>query len=156
MSRYLRGYYRTRLSRARRGPVDAEDLVQETLMAVHARRDTYDPEQPFTPWLYAIARYKLIDYLRRSRVAAGNLPSEDIEEITARDDGMASESSLDLGRLLKRVPSRFHDAIRFVKLEGLSVSEAAVRMGISESAVKVNVHRGMKALAALVGKERKS
>src|SRR5689334_3741572 len=89
-SRYLRGYYRTRLSRAGRGSSDAEDLVQETLMAVHARRESYDPEQPFTPWLYAIARYKLIDHLRRSRAAAGNLPFEDVAEITAHDDRMAS------------------------------------------------------------------
>jgi RNA polymerase sigma-70 factor (ECF subfamily) len=119
-------------------------------MAVHARRDSYDPEQPFTPWLYAVARYKLIDYLRRSRAAAGNLPFDDIAEITAHDDGMASESSFDLDRLLERLPSRFRDAIQSVKLQGLSVSEAAARAGISESAVKVNVHRGMKALAALV------
>ena len=156
ISRYLRGYYRTRLSQAAGGSGDTEDLVQETLMAVHARRDTYDPERPFTPWLYAIARYKLIDYLRRSRAAVRNLPFEDIAEITAHDDRMASESSFDLDRLLEQLPSKFRVAIHFVKLDGLSVSEAAVRAGTSESAIKVNVHRGMKALAALVGKERKS
>ena len=154
MSRLLRGYYKTKL--AARGAADAEDLVQETLMALHARRDTYDAAQPFTPWLYAIARYKLIDYYRRTRSSAANVSIDDVQEIVAHDDQAASESSLDLDRLLDGLPSKFQTAIRHVKLEGLSVAETAAREGLSESAVKVNVHRGMKVLAALVAKGRRS
>jgi len=152
MSRYLRGYYRTRLSA--RGGDEAEDLVQETLMALHVRRHTYDPGQPFTPWLYAIARYKLIDYLRRTRSPAATISLEDSHEILAHDDRSASESSIDLSQLMERLPPKMRNAIRYVKLDGLSVAEVAVRTRTSESAVKVNVHRGMKALSALIAKER--
>jgi RNA polymerase sigma-70 factor, ECF subfamily len=154
-SRYLRGYYKTRLPQAARSAGDAEDLVQETLMALHLRRHTYDPELPFTPWLYAIARYKLIDYLRRTRGSVANVSMEDAEEIVAYDDEIASESSLDVHRLLQRLPPKFRTAIRHVKLDGLSVAEAAAQAGISESAVKVNVHRGMKVLAELIAKGRR-
>lgn len=155
-SRFLRGYYKNRLVQTTHATADAEDLVQETLMALHARRDTYDPAQPFTPWLYAIARYKLIDYLRRTRVAGTHLPIDDVEELTAHDEQASSESSLDLDRLLGELPPKFRIAIRRVKLEGLSAAETAARERMSVSAVKVNVHRGMKALAALIARRRKS
>jgi RNA polymerase sigma-70 factor (ECF subfamily) len=156
LSRYLRGYYRARLMQAARSAGEAEDLVQETLMAVHLRRHTYDPNQPFTPWVYAIARYKLIDYLRRTKASATDVSVEDVEEIVARDDRAASESSLDLHHLLERLPPKIRNAIRHVKLEGLSVAEAAVRGGISESSVKVNIHRGMKALSAFIARGKRS
>jgi RNA polymerase sigma-70 factor, ECF subfamily len=156
LSGYLRGYYKTRLTQAGRSAGDAEDLVQETLMALHVRRHTYDPEQPFTPWLYAIARYKLIDYLRRTRASAANTSMEDAKEIIAQDDQAASESSLDLDNLLERLRPKIRTAIRYVKLDGLSVAEAASRARMSESAVKVNVHRGMKALSAMIGRGRRS
>jgi RNA polymerase sigma-70 factor, ECF subfamily len=154
LSRYLRGYYKARL--ATRSASDVEDLVQETLLAIHVRRHTYDPDQPFTPWVYAIARYKLIDYLRRTRGSAKNVPINDVKEIAAHDDHLVSESSLDLNQLLGRLTPKVRDAIRYVKLDGLSVAEAAARGGMSESAVKVNVHRGMKTLSALIAKGRKS
>jgi RNA polymerase sigma-70 factor, ECF subfamily len=154
LSRYLRGYYRARLA-AHSAP-DVEDLVQETLLAIHVRRHTYDPDQPFTPWVYAIARYKLIDYLRRIQGSAKNLPIDDAQEIAAHDDHLASESTFDLNQLLQRLPPKVRDAIRYVKLDGLSVAEAAARAGISESAVKVNVHRGMKTLSALIAMGRRS
>src|SRR5262249_30251987 len=73
LSRQLRGYYKGHLDRVGGGPVEAEDLVQEALMAIHTRRHTYDPSQPFTPWVYAIARYKFVDYLRRTRASAQDL-----------------------------------------------------------------------------------
>src|SRR6266536_1530974 len=153
LSRYLRGYYRARLA-AQSAP-DIEDLVQETLLAIHVRRHTYDPAQPFTPWVYAIARYKLIDYLRRTRGPVKSLPIDDAKEIAARDDHLASESTFDLNQLLGQLSPKVRDAIRYVKLDGLSVAEAAARGGMSESAVKVNVHRGMKTLSALIAKGRR-
>ena len=156
LSGYLRGYYKTRLTQAARSTGDAEDLVQETLIALHVRRHTYDPELPFTPWLYAIARYKLIDHLRRTRASAANTSMEDAEEIIAHDDRAASESSLDLDNLLEQLPPKIRTAIRYVKLDGLSVAETAARAGMSESAVKVNVHRGMKVLSALIARGRRS
>ncbi len=156
LSRYLRGYYKSRLIQTARSPSDVEDLVQETLLAVHVRRHTYDPDQPFTPWLYAIARYKLIDYLRRTRTSLKNMPIDDVQEIAAHDDHVASESSLDLNQLLEQLTPTMRKAIRYVKLDGLSVAEAAARAGMSESTVKVNVHRGMKALSALIARGRSS
>src|SRR6266496_6699664 len=135
---------------------DVEDLVQETLLALHVRRHTYDPDQPFTPWVYAIARYKLIDYLRRTRASVKNVPLDAVQEIAAHDDHVASESTLDLNQLLERLTPKVRDAIRYVKLDGLTVAEAAARGGMSESAVKVNVHRGMKTLSALIARGRRS
>src|SRR6266516_2265833 len=156
LSRYLRGYYKARLAQTARSAADVEDLVQETLLAVHVRRHTYDPDQPFTPWVYAIARYKLIDYLRRTHASVANVPIDDVQEIGTHDDQVASESSLDLNQLLEQLKPKVRAAIRYVKLEGLSVTEAAARGGMSESAVKVNVHRGMKALSTLIARGRKS
>ena len=155
LGRYLRGYYRTRL--ATPSAADVEDLVQETLLAIHVRRHTYDPDQPFTPWVYAIARYKMIDYLRRTRALIKNMPLEDLQQqFATHDDHLAIESSLDLNQLLQRLTPKVRDAIRYVKLDGLSVAEAAARVGISESAVKVNVHRGMKTLSKIIARGRKS
>ncbi|MBX9934619.1 MAG: sigma-70 family RNA polymerase sigma factor [Methylobacterium sp.] len=143
----LRGYYRGKLTRSGRADVEAEDLVQETLMAIHTRRHTYDVTQPVTPWIYAIARYKLIDHLRSTRASSANVPVEDASELTAYDDHGATESSMDVQRLLARLPGKMQQAVRSMKVEGLSVTEAAERSGMSESAIKVSVHRGLKAMA---------
>ena len=156
LSGHLRAYFKRQLTRVGRGPVEAEDLVQEVLIAIHTRRHTFDPSQPFTPWAYAIARYKLMDYLRRTKASMTDVPLEEAQEITAHDDRADVESALDLDRLLQRISSKARRAIQYVKLDGLSVSEAAARSGMSESAVKVSVHRGLRALALLINKERRS
>src|SRR5437899_12045316 len=77
LSSRLRAYYKGKLARAGRGAAEAEDLVQEVLLAIHLKRHTYDTGEPFTPWLHTIARYKLIDYLRRIRTAASVPLDED-------------------------------------------------------------------------------
>jgi RNA polymerase sigma factor (sigma-70 family) len=148
---HLRAYFKGKLARSGRAAPEAEDLVQETLMAVHTRRHTYDVGQPVTPWLYAIARYKLIDHLRRTRASLADVPVEDAGELVAHDDHAAVESTLDVEHLLGRLPGKMQQAIRSMKVEGLSVAEAATRSGMSESAIKVSVHRGLKALAAMAG-----
>ncbi len=155
LSGRLRAYYKARLHRAGRTSEETEDLVQETLIAVHIRRHTYDPTKLLTPWVYAIARYKLIDYLRESQSDMAHVPIEDAHEVMAVDDQGASESSLDLDRLLSQLPERARVAIQYVKLDGLSVVEAAQRCGVSPSAIKINVHRGLKALSAVVAKRPK-
>lgn len=147
LSRRLRGYYRGRLVRAGRSSTETEDLVQEALIAVHTRRHTYDPNEPLTPWVYAIARYKLIDYLRQSQPELAHVPIEDAYEVMALDDQAAAESTLDLNKLLTRLPERTRRAIQYVKLDGLSVEEAAARCGVSTSALKVIVHRGLRSLS---------
>jgi RNA polymerase sigma-70 factor, ECF subfamily len=153
---HLRAYFRRRFAIIGRGPTDAEDLLQEVLIVIHTRRHTYDALQPFTPWLHAIARYKFLDYLRQSKSVIKDLPVESALELTASSDIAAIETNLDLGRLMSRISSTTRRAIQYVKLEGLSISEAAARCGMSESAVKVAVHRGLKALVSRIAEERRS
>jgi RNA polymerase sigma-70 factor, ECF subfamily len=141
----LRGYFARRLTPDRR--VDADDLVQETLLAVHQRRATFDRERPFTVWLHAIAHYKLVDYFRRNRLRAA-IPIEAAGELLAVDDEPAASARLDVERLLAAVPERTRAVIRDVKLDGRSVADTAAARGMSEASVKVTVHRGVKALAA--------
>lgn len=150
LSASLRGYFKRRLARIGRGAAEAEDLTQETLLAIHLRRATYDPRQPLTPWVHAIARYKLIDHLRRTKAGAADLPIEAAEDVLAEDDRGATESAHDLGRLMQALPEKMRNAIALVKIDGLSVAEAARASGMSEPAVKVSVHRGLKALAGLI------
>ena len=120
-------------------------------MAVHNQRHTYDPGQPLTAWIHAIARYKLVDLLRRR---AGrevlNDPLDDELEVFAVSEQDAADARRDLGKLLAQLPDRQRLPIVYMKLEGLSVAEAARASGMSEAAVKVGVHRGLKALAVLI------
>jgi len=145
LSGHLRAFFRRRLSG---DPDSGEDLVQETLIAVHNQRHTWLPEEPFTPWVHAIAKYKLIDHLRRdTRRAEDPLPEDDGHALVEDSLHDAATARRDLGRLLAELPPRFRLPIEQVKLEGLSVEEAAARTGMSASAVKIGIHRGMKALA---------
>jgi RNA polymerase sigma factor (sigma-70 family) len=100
LSATLRGYYKRRLAGIGRGASEAEDLTQEALMAIHSRRHTYDPSAPVLPWVHAIARYKLIDHLRRTRSSSLDVPIESAEELTAESDYSAAESAQDVRRLL--------------------------------------------------------
>lgn len=126
--------------------------MQEALLAIPTRRHTYDPTEPLTPWVYAITRYKLIDHLRTAR--ASSVAIEEAGDIMAQDDHVAADSAYDLHRLLYRLPHKMRQAIEYAKLDGLSVAEAARRCRASESAVKVNVHRGLGALAASIALEK--
>lgn len=148
LSARLRAFLRRRLARA---PDDVEDLVQETLLAVHNQRHTFDGDQPLTAWVHAIARYKLVDFLRRrSRADLVLEPLDDELESLATADTDAAEARRDLAKLLEALPERQRLPIVYVKVQGLSVLEAARLAGMSESAVKVAVHRGLKALAAKI------
>ena len=149
LSAHLRAFLRRRLMRL---PDDVEDLVQETLLAVHNQRHTYEADQPLTAWVHAIARYKLIDLLRRraDRDALHD-PLDDDLAVFATSDTEAADARRDVMKLLDQLPERQRLPIQYMKLEGLSVVEAARATGMSESAVKVGVHRGLKALAAMIG-----
>jgi len=151
LSAHLRAFLRRRLSRL---PDEIEDLVQETLLAIHNQRHTYDAGQPLTAWIHAIARYKLVDLLRRRAGRdALNDPLDDELEVFAGSDTEASDARRDLTKLLERLPERQRMPIIRMKLEGLSVIETARATGMSEAAVKVSVHRGLKALAAMIRDE---
>jgi RNA polymerase sigma factor (sigma-70 family) len=153
LSRRLRAYYKGKLARIGRGAPEAEDLVQEAILAIHLKRHTYDPVEPLTPWVHAIARYKLIDFLRRTRASFADVPIDEADTIMAHDDNVDVESSYDVKRLIERLPKNMRCAIEAVKLDGLSVAEAAERCGMSEPGVKVSIHRGLKTLAAMIARE---
>ena len=139
----LRAFFRPRL---RGASDDVEDLVQETLIAVHTRRVTFDRDRPFTAWMYAIARYRMIDHFRRQRIS---VPIEDVETIlVAEGFEDAVSAKMDVDRLLSGLTPKQARAIRDTHINGLSVAEAAARTQIGESDVKISVHRGIKALAA--------
>lgn len=148
LSSHLRAFLRKRLYRLQD---DVEDLVQEILIAVHNGRHTYRSEQPLTAWVHAIARYKLADFLRNhSRHGALNDPLDEQLDIFASSDSDAAEARRDVSKLLEQLPDRQRLPIVHVKLQGLSVVETAQLTGLSESAVKIGVHRGLKALAARI------
>lgn len=139
----LRGYFRTRVG----DPSRVDDLVQETLMAVHIKRDTYDPGQPATAWVFAIARYKLVDFFRAHKRQA-HLPIDDEAEALGAHDAQldGAVARLDLDRMMAGLSDGQIEALRLTKIEGLSMEEAAARSGRGVSWVKVNVHRGLNAL----------
>lgn len=140
----LSAFYRRRIALA----ADVEDLVQETLIAVHMRRATYDRNRAFTAWLFAIARYKMIDHFRRHR---RTVPIEGLDELLLVESFEAScGARLDVADLLDILPAKQARMIRATHLEGNSIAETAAASGYGESDVKVSVHRGLKALAARI------
>lgn len=153
LSARLRSYFKVRLARVGRGPEEAEDLVQEAVLAIHLKRHTYNRADLLMPWVYAVARYKLIDFLRRTKTSLVSAPIEEAEDVMADEDSSGIESTLDVRRLLAALPVKVRCAIEAVKLDGQTIAEAAVRCGISESSVKVNIHRGLKVMAAAIAQE---
>lgn len=148
LSAHLRAFLRRRLVSL---PDEIEDLVQETLLAVHNQRHTYDSDQPLSAWVQAIARYKLVDLFRRRAVHEMlNDTLDDEMAFFTTADSDAAEARRDLNKLLADLPDQLRLPIMHTKLEGLSVKETAEITGMSESAIKVGVHRGLKALAAKI------
>jgi RNA polymerase sigma-70 factor (ECF subfamily) len=143
--RWLRGYYSRRVA-----PSQLDDLVQETLIALHAKRASWDATRLFLPWLAAIARYRWVDHLRRLYRADEH---ELHEDLIGTDDEPAVSARISIDRLLGLLPPAQERAIALVKIEGLSIAEASQATGQSESLVKVNIHRGLKKLAAMIEKE---
>lgn len=140
---WLERYFRRRVA-----PAQLDDLVQDVLLALHAKRATWDETRAFLPWLAAIARYRWVDHLRRVyRSAEDALEDQDSAEDSDEEAVLARMS---LERLFVHLPQGQCEAIELVKIKGLSVTEAAERSGQSESLIKVNIHRGLRKLAALV------
>ena len=153
LSAHLRSFLRRRLVSL---PDDVEDLVQESLLAVHIQRHTYDPGQPVSAWVQAIARYKLVDHLRRSGRHAGALPLDDeAHQLAGPAESAAADARLDLARAMEALPARTRRLIDQVKLQGASVAEAATTAGMTETAAKVAIHRGLQAMARFLSKRRR-
>jgi RNA polymerase sigma-70 factor (ECF subfamily) len=152
----VRPFVKNILTRAALAGTGAEeDVVQEILLGVHAKRETFDPTQAFLPWMYAIARYKAIDYLRfaraRSLARTSSLddPEGTIPELVSPDSNPGDR--LDVHQMLERLPPKQRDCLRLVKIEGLSVQEVSLKTGFSPSDVRVSVFRGIKALRKILG-----
>jgi RNA polymerase sigma-70 factor (ECF subfamily) len=132
---WLSRYFSRRLP-----PSVVDDAIQETLIAIHEKRATYDPKRPFGPWLAAIARYKWIDRLRAMKRAPGE-PLDD--DLAVEDHEAAVVSATVLERLLSTLKPAQAECIRLVKIRGFSVEEASAATGQSVSLVKINIHRGL-------------
>lgn len=144
VSGWLHRYFARRLP-----PGDVDDAVQETLMAIHRRRHTYDRRLPFAPWLAAIAKRKWIDQLR----SAGRRPTDELpDDIATGDHEAAVTSATVLAGLLGQLRPAQAQAILLVKLHGWSIEEASRETGLSASAVKMNIHRGLARLTAFIEK----
>jgi RNA polymerase sigma-70 factor, ECF subfamily len=143
---FLRHLVRRGFTRSGFGNCDVEDVVQETLLAIHLKRQTWNEGEALTPWVTAIARHKLIDSLRR-RGRHIELPIDDLIDVLPAETTPEGLSSRDAERLLSVLGGRQRDVVRAISIEGLSAQEAADRFGISEGAVRVALHRGLSALA---------
>ena len=143
---FLRTLAHQGFMRAGLGGSEVEDVVQETLLAIHLKRQTWDVDQAFTPWVRAIARNKLIDNLRR-RGNRTELPIEDFVEVLAAESAAEELSPPEAGRLLSILGGRQREIVQAICVEGASIKEASAKFGISEGATRVALHRGLGALA---------
>lgn len=148
----LRAASRRGLARAGQ-PVDqAEDIVQDILFAVHLKRHTWDPNAPFAPWLFAIARNKLIDALRRR----GRRVFVNIDDFSETLPGEVPEETVPASEVaahLSGLPERQRDVVQSIAVDSASISETALKLSMTEGAVRVALHRGLKGLAAKLRKD---
>ena len=133
------------------GGVDPEDVVQETLLAIHVKRHTWREDAPVLPWVFAIARFKLIDAFRRR----GRRIEIEIDEIaeTFAEPETETVSDRDINRVLDSLPPAQRSVVSAVSVEGRSIGETAAKFGITETAVRVSLHRGLAAIAKRFGRE---
>ncbi len=135
-------------SRARAAGLDAEDVVQEVLLALHLKRGTWKTGTPVAPWVAAIARNKIVDALRR-RGQRTEVSIESVVETLCNETADDGRSAQDVEHMLERLNDRQRQVVRAVSIEGYSAQEAAQRLQMSEVAVRVTLHRSLKTLAAI-------
>lgn len=148
----LRPAVRRGLLRAGRSAADVEDVVQEVLLAVHLKRHTWDSARPVEPWVHAIARYKIIDALRR-RTGKFDVSIDEFSETLAAEEPEPSASDSEIERHLARLPTGQRTVVHTIAVEGISIAEAAERLNMTAGAVRVALHRGLTALARQLGQE---
>jgi RNA polymerase sigma-70 factor (ECF subfamily) len=147
---YIRGRVRPRMF----DPNAVEDVVQNVFVSLHRARHTFRPERAFLPWIHAVARNAVVDYIRdRQRRAPRevSLEADGVPEPSvAPDPPRAQDLSPELRAALEQLPDAQRQAVLLIHLEGLTVEEAATRAGVSKAALKVRAHRGYRALRALL------
>ena len=144
----LRKFAVNGLLRSGIGNADAEDVVQEILLAIHLKRQTWMQDQPFLPWLNAIARHKLIDVMRR-RGRRAEVPIEGLIEILPDETQAPETSASELNKLVSRLDGKQQTVVSSISLDGHSIKDTPAALGMSEGAVRVAFHRGLKRLAEL-------
>ena len=148
----LRANARRALARAGQ-PIDqSEDIVQDILLAVHLKRHTWDPGAPLAPWLFAIARNKLIDALRRrGRRVFVNI--DDFAEILPSEPAEPAVPAREVAAQLERLPARQRDVLQSIAVDGASIKATAEKLAMSQGAVRVALHRGLASLTARLRKQ---
>ncbi len=146
----IRSVARRGLARAGLAVEEAEDVVQETLLAIHLKRHTWDPSMPLGPWVRAIARNKMIDAMRR-RGRRDHVPIDDVIDTLAADIGEPTPLPGRLDAHLQSLPDRQQSVVRAISLDGASIRETATKLNMSEGAVRVALHRGLAALSVMFG-----
>ncbi|MBV9290234.1 MAG: sigma-70 family RNA polymerase sigma factor [Hyphomicrobiales bacterium] len=147
ISRFVRAMARSAFNRARMGDAEVEDAVQETLLAIHLKRHTWDMGQKLGPWVSAIARHKIIDAMRR-RGGRRIEPIEAFQDFIAAPAEEDPHALSDAKKLLITLPPRQRDIVQSISLDGQSIAATAARLSMTEVAVRVALHRALKALAA--------
>jgi RNA polymerase sigma-70 factor, ECF subfamily len=145
IARSVRAMARGAFSRARQGDADIEDVVQETLLAIHLKRQTWDGGLRLTPWINAIARHKLIDAMRR-RGYRRYEPIEDFEAVLAAPPEEDPHQRSDVEKLMEALSPRARDIVKSISLDGQSIAATATKHAMTEVAVRVALHRALKSL----------
>lgn len=130
------------------GPEACEDIVQEVLLTIHLKRQTWREDAPFRPWLYAVTRHKVIDAFR-SRGKRIDLPVDDYAEVLAAPEGPDPFESRDMERVIDQLEPRAAEIVRAIGIDGVSAADIGTRLGMTEGAVRVALHRALKAVAQL-------
>lgn len=144
----VRAVARRNLARFGLGAAEAEDVVQDTLLAIHLKRQTWDQDRPIGPWISAIARNKFIDLMRR-RGRNAQVPIEDVAESLAAEGTTATLESYEVNRMLENLNEKQRKVVRSLAIEGASVRQTAQRLNMTEGAIRVTLHRAVKALAVI-------
>lgn len=134
------------------GQEESEDVVQEALLALHLKRHTWDESQPLLPWVSAIARHKTIDSIRR-RGRRAYLPIEDVSNVLAADPHVQAANSFDAERIVATLKGRQREIVHAISMEGVTARQVAQRLGMTEGAVRVALHRALQSLARTFRRE---
>lgn len=145
----VRGFARRRIMQ---GGIDPEDIVQETLLAIHLKRHTWREDAAVLPWVFAIARFKLVDAFRR-RGRGIEVDISGFAEILAEPEPEETAAPRDIDRALGGLAPVQRDVVCSISVEGRSIGETAAALGMSDTAVRVALHRGLGAIAKRFGRQ---
>ena len=152
----IRATARRNLARFSLGASEAEDVVQDTLLAIHLKRQTWDQDRPIGPWISAIARNKFIDLMRR-RGRNPQVPIEVVADTLAADDSVTAGAldNYDVHRMLDNLNEKQRQVVRSLAIEGATVRQTAEKLKMTEGAIRVTLHRAVKALAMIYREQKK-